>query len=44
MPNMVCRTYMDLHPELVKIVQTEHLAYIQDVDTMDDILKLGVTR
>ncbi len=44
MPNMVCRTYMDLHPELVKIVQTEHLAYIQDVDTMDDILKLGITR
>jgi molybdenum cofactor cytidylyltransferase/nicotine blue oxidoreductase len=43
-PNMVCRPYMDLHPELVKTVQTECLAYIQDVDTMDDILKLGVTR
>jgi len=39
---MVCRAYMDQHPELVKSYVTEHDAYILDVDTQDDIQKLGL--
>lgn len=41
-PGMVCRAYMDQHPELVKSYVTEHDAYILDVDTQDDIQKLGL--
>jgi molybdenum cofactor cytidylyltransferase/nicotine blue oxidoreductase len=43
-PEMVCRPYMDQHPELVKIYETNNLAYILDVDTELDIQKLGITR
>jgi molybdenum cofactor cytidylyltransferase/nicotine blue oxidoreductase len=41
-PGMVCRAYMDQHSELVKSYATENDAYILDVDTQDDIQKLGL--
>ena len=41
-PGMVCRPYMDQHPELVRAYKTENQAYILDVDTNDDIQKLGL--
>jgi len=41
-PGMVCRAYMDQHPELVKTFEANHQAYILDVDTVDDIQKLGL--
>ena len=41
-PGMVCRAYMDQHPELVKSYITENDAFILDVDTRDDIQKLGL--
>ena len=41
-PGMVCRTYMDQHPELVKTMPTENMAYVLDADTQDDIQKLGL--
>jgi len=43
-PKMVCRLYMDQNPNLVKIFETDQLAFIQDVDTDTDIQKLGITR
>lgn len=43
-PGMVCRPFMDDHPELVQIFSTDNQAYIQDVDTADDVLKLGLQR
>ncbi|MBU3557861.1 nucleotidyltransferase family protein [Polynucleobacter sp. Ross1-W9] len=43
-PEMVCRPYMDQHPELVKIFDTCNCAYILDVDTQDDIQKLGLDK
>ena len=39
---MVCRSYMDQHPELIKPFETNQSAYILDVDTMDDIQRLGL--
>ena len=42
-PGMVCRTYMDQHPELVKTFATDNEAYILDADTRDDIQKLGLS-
>lgn len=42
LPNMVCRPYMDDHPELVKTFVTDNQAYLQDVDTQADIQKLGL--
>jgi molybdenum cofactor cytidylyltransferase/nicotine blue oxidoreductase len=41
-PGMVCRPYMDQHPELVKLFATENQAYLMDVDTPADIQKLGL--
>jgi CTP:molybdopterin cytidylyltransferase MocA len=41
-PGMVCRLYMDNHPELVKTFVTDNQAYLQDVDTQSDIQKLGI--
>ena len=41
---MVCRPYMDQHPTLVKIYETDNLAYILDVDTEADIQSLGISR
>ena len=43
-PGMVCRPFMDDHPELVEIFSTDLQAYIQDVDTAVDILNLGLQR
>ena len=37
-PGMVCRTYMDDHPEKVRAMQTNNQAFIVDVDTPEDIL------
>ena len=41
-PGMVCRPYMDEHPELVKAFITENQAFVMDVDTDEDIQKLGL--
>ena len=41
-PGMVCRSYMDQHPELIKTFATDNEAYILDADTQDDIQKLGL--
>lgn len=43
-PGMVCRPYMDQHPELVQIFETSNEAYVLDVDTLEDIQKLGIDR
>lgn len=43
-PGMVCRPYMNRHPEQIRIFETDNEAFIQDVDTEADILSLGVTR
>jgi molybdenum cofactor cytidylyltransferase/nicotine blue oxidoreductase len=39
---MVCRSYMDAYPELVKTFVTDNQAYLQDVDTQADIQTLGI--
>jgi CTP:molybdopterin cytidylyltransferase MocA len=44
MPGMACRPYMDQHPDLVNIYETENTAYILDVDTSADLQQLEVTR
>ena len=41
-PGMVCRHFMDQHPELVKAFTTDNQAYLMDVDTQADIQKLGL--
>ncbi len=41
-PGMVCRPFMDKHPELVKVFETNNQAYLLDVDTQADIQKLGL--
>lgn len=41
-PEMVCRPFMDQHPELVKLFDTNNEAYLMDVDTQADIQKLGL--
>lgn len=41
-PRMVCRPFIDKHPELVKVFETNNQAYLMDVDTQADILKLGI--
>jgi CTP:molybdopterin cytidylyltransferase MocA len=43
-PNMVCRPFMDEHPELVQIFATDNLAYIVDVDTEADLSKFNLKR
>ena len=43
-PGMVCRPYMDQYPELVKIFVTDNQAFVRDVDTQDDIEKLGLDK
>jgi len=43
-PGMVCRPFMDEHPELVHIFSTDNKAYILDVDTEADIQILGLQR
>ena len=41
-PGMVCRPYMDLHPEQVKTFVTDNQAFVMDVDTQNDIQRLGL--
>jgi molybdenum cofactor cytidylyltransferase/nicotine blue oxidoreductase len=43
-PEMVCRPFMDKHPELIKSYETSNNAYILDADTLDDIQKLGLEK
>jgi len=43
-PAMVCRPFMDQHPELVQIFATDNQAYIADVDTDADISKFDLQR
>ena len=43
-PGMACRTFMDQHPELIKVYETDNPAYVLDVDTEADIQKFGITR
>jgi CTP:molybdopterin cytidylyltransferase MocA len=41
-PGMAPRAFMDEHPGLVKIFETDKQAYVLDVDTLSDIQKLGL--
>jgi hypothetical protein len=41
---MVCRSFMDQYPERINILNSDNEAYILDVDTEEDIQKLGITR
>ena len=43
-PGMVCRSFMDKHPNRIKILNSDNEAFILDVDTDSDIQKLGITR
>ncbi|ANJ00744.1 hypothetical protein A8O14_05525 [Polynucleobacter wuianus] len=43
-PGMVCRAYMDQHPELITVCEIDNPAYVLDADTEADIQKLGITR
>lgn len=36
-PGMVCRSYMDAHPNKVRIMPTSNQAFVVDVDTPEDI-------
>lgn len=36
-PGMICRAYMDQHPELVRLMSTNLQAYVLDVDTIEDV-------
>jgi molybdenum cofactor cytidylyltransferase len=38
-PRMVCRAYMDAHPEKVRSMNTANQAFVLDVDTPEDIQK-----
>ena len=38
-PALVCRTYMDTHPEQLRIMDTQNRAFVMDVDTPEDIQK-----
>ena len=43
-PNMVCRPFMDQHPELVQIFVTDNPAYIADVDNEADLSAFNLKR
>jgi len=43
-PKMVCRPFMDQHPELVQILATDNQAYIADVDTKADLARFDLKR
>ena len=43
-PDMVCRQYMDAYPEQVKQLITNNTAYLVDVDTEQDIQRLGLNK
>jgi CTP:molybdopterin cytidylyltransferase MocA len=44
-PGMVCREYMDAHPDQVRPMLTSNRAFVMDVDTLEDIQlhKLSLT-
>jgi len=42
-PDMVCRNYMDSHPEQVCLLETDLQGFILDVDTFDDIQREKLT-
>jgi len=42
-PAMVCRSYMDRHPELVKELETDLPGFVLDVDTFEDIQRENLT-
>jgi len=42
-PDMVCRPYMDKHPELLRLMQTELQGFVLDVDTFEDIQREKLT-
>jgi len=42
--NMVCRPFMDQHPDMVQIFATDNPAFIADVDTEADISKFNLQR
>lgn len=41
-PNLVCRTYMDTHPEEIHLLATSNTAFVLDVDTTEDIQNLDL--
>lgn len=41
-PSLVCRAYMDAHPEEIHLLATSNSAFVLDVDTMADIQNLGL--
>jgi len=43
-PQMVCRPFMDQHPELVQIFATDDQAYIADVDTESELSQFSLKR
>jgi molybdenum cofactor cytidylyltransferase len=43
-PQMVCRPFMDQHPELVQIFTTNSEAYIADVDTESELYQFDLKR
>jgi len=42
-PGMVCRHYMDKHPEQVRLLQADLQGYVLDVDTFEDIQREKLT-
>lgn len=38
-PEMVCRSFMDAHPENVRVMETYNQGFVLDVDTPEDIQK-----
>lgn len=42
-PGMVCRQYMDRHPGLVKLMQTDLQGFVEDVDTLEDVRRQKLT-
>jgi len=43
-PQMVCRPFMDQHPELVQIFTSDNEAYIADVDTESELSQFDLKR
>ena len=43
MPGMVCRPYLDQHPELIECMTTDLQGYVLDVDTLEDIVRENLT-
>jgi CTP:molybdopterin cytidylyltransferase MocA len=43
MPRMICRTYMNMHPKKVRIMETQNQAFVSDVDTPEDIQKYNLS-